>query len=50
MNSGSNVKDGADVEGVQTEEFVVFGHQLSVKMTEGIQDDPLVPHLGRQSG
>ena len=38
------------MEGVQTEEFVVFGHELSVKMTEGTQEDPLVPHLGRQSG
>lgn len=43
MNSGSNVKEGTDVEGVQTEEFVVFGHQLAVKMTEGDTGGSLSP-------
>lgn len=43
MSSGSNVKEGADMEGVQTEEFVVFGHQLVGKVTEGNTGGSLSP-------
>ena len=31
------------MEGVQTEEFVVFGHQLVVKLTEGDTGGSLSP-------